>query len=206
MSNDAASQSSVGDKLARLAGMREGIIIAVSGPSGAGKTTLCRSVRDVPGLRWSVSVTTRRPRPGEREGVDYHFVTSEEFRRYIESGELAEHAEVHGNFYGTPRAPLDSIIKEGGCILVDVDIEGVDALRRRYGAAILTVFVSPSSETVLAGRLAKRKTESVDEVAGRLARAAREMARKNDFDVVVVNDDLERAVACFRSLLRRFIE
>ena len=175
--------------------------MVISGPSGVGKSTLCRQVAGVPGLRWSVSATTRKARKGERDGVDYHFLSEEEFRRRIEADDFAEYAEVHGDYYGTPCGPLEEALDGGDVILVDVDTQGADLLRERYGKAVVTVFVSAPSQKALAERLARRSTESDAQIARRLSRAAQEELRKDDYDVVLVNDNLERAAAEFSSLL-----
>lgn len=180
-----------------------GVILVISGPSGVGKSTLCKRVADIPGLRWSVSATTRKARAGEREGVDYHFLSVEEFERRVEADDLAEYAKVYGNYYGTPRGPLEEVLEKGGIILVDVDTQGADLLRKRYGDALVTVFIAAPSEEALAERLATRSTESDAQIAGRLSRAAAEQARKDDYDVVLVNDDLEQAASEFHSLLEK---
>ena len=175
----------------------------ISGPSGVGKSTLCRRAAEVPGRRWSVSATTRKIREGERDGVDYHFLSAQEFRRRIEADDFAEYAEVYGNYYGTLRGPLEETVEEGGIILVDVDTQGADSLRERYGEAVVTVFVAAPSAKALAERLARRSTESDVQIAARLRRAGAEEARKDDYDVVLVNDDLERAASEFSSLLEK---
>ena len=181
-----------------------GRIIVISGPSGVGKTTLCQRL-SLPGVYWSISATTRSPRPGEHDGLDYRFLTKGEFEREIEAGEFAEFAVVHENYYGTPRKPLDLSLENGRCILVDADTQGADALRRQYGDAVVTVFIT-AGEQDLAERLARRESEREEEVARRLAGAKAEMARMDDYDFVVVNDDLDRATETLRSLIQEVSE
>ena len=181
-----------------------GRVIVVSGPSGAGKTTLCRQVCEMPpDVHWSISATTRPPREGEHDGVDYYFISEEDFRRRVEGDGFAEHARVFDYLYGTPREPLELILSGGGCMLVDVDIQGAAALKGRYGDAVVSIFVTPSNSQELAGRLAARRTEGPREIAERLSRVDEELARKEEYDYVVINDDLEKAVRDFRTLLER---
>ncbi|MFH0963991.1 MAG: guanylate kinase [Planctomycetota bacterium] len=184
---------------------RKGCIVVVSGPSGAGKTTLCRRVLQSTDVEWSVSATTRPPRKAETDGVDYHFISREEFERRIKAGGFAEHAQVFDFLYGTPREPLDLLLRKGGCMLVDVDSQGARVLKERYGDAVVTVFVSPSRPEDLTGRLAGRKTETPEEMARRLAQARREIALGSQYDYAIVNDDLEKAVSEFRQLLDKIV-
>jgi guanylate kinase len=172
--------------------MRKGALLIISAPSGAGKTTICRKLlarrKD---LRYSISCTTRSPRPGERNGKAYFFLNREEFKRKIERGEFLEWAMVHDEYYGTPRQFVDDVIKTGDNVIMAIDVQGAMSIRRKHPAAIL-VFVLPPSLDALKSRLAHRR-DPLD-VAKRLANSRGEVAAAKDYDYVVINDDLERAV------------
>ena len=167
--------------------------MVVSGPSGVGKTTLVDRLLERPGYRRAVTATTRAPRPGEREGVDYHFLPEAEFRTAVEAGRFLEHAVVFGNRYGTPRAEVEAVLADGDVCLLNVDVQGAAQVRGKVEPA-LTVFLVPPSDEELQRRLAGRGTEGPEAVARRLAVAREELARRDEYDVVVVNDELARAV------------
>jgi guanylate kinase len=173
--------------------MRKGALLIISAPSGAGKTTICRKLlarrKD---LKYSVSCTTRTPRPGERNGKHYFFLSREEFKRKIQRGELLEWAMVHDEYYGTPRAFVDDQIKRGLNVIMAIDVQGAMSIRRKHPAAIL-VFVLPPSMDELKARLAGRRDAS-EIVAKRLANSRGELAAAKDYDYVVVNDALEKCV------------
>jgi guanylate kinase len=176
--------------------------IVLAAPSGTGKTTIAhRLVEGTGEFVFSVSATTRQPRKGERNGMDYEFMTREGFQAMIERGELAEWAEVHGNFYGTPRRMLEQATARGEFVVLDIDVQGARQIRAAFPEAVL-VFVIPPSAEVLVSRLTKRGTEADQEVVRRLRNARKELARATDFDHVVVNDDLERAVEEVRRVAR----
>ena len=178
-------------------------IVVLSGPSAVGKTTVVRCLRDrVAGLYFSVSATTRRPRPGETDGVDYHFVSPEEFQRLIDDGDLLEWAEIHGGLQrsGTPAQPIRDATAAGRPVLIEVDLAGARAIKQALPEA-LTVFLAPPSWEALESRLVGRGTESPDAMARRLATARAEMAAQGDFDAVVVNSQLETACAELITLL-----
>jgi len=178
-----------------------GRIIVISGPSGSGKTTVCNRLLEDPNVRLSVSATTRTPRPGERDGVNYHFLTRTEFARRVQQGVFAEHAEYNGNLYGTPRAELDAARTDGQAVLVEIDVQGAAQLRRRYPHAIYIFLDAPAD--AVAERLERRNTETPDERRHRLDAAQRERAAGQElFDVTVINDDLDQAVQQIRSLIR----
>lgn len=180
---------------------RRGIPFVVSAPSGTGKTTVCRSAlaRD-PGLRFSVSHTTRPLRAGEREGVDYHFVTAEDFRRRVDAGDFLEHAEYNGHLYGTQRSALEEVLERGHDVLLEIEVQGAEQLRRSDLDARF-IFLLPPSMEVLEERLRGRGTDADEVVHRRLALADRELAAARFFDYAVVNDELEDAVLAVQEIL-----
>ncbi|MDG5484730.1 guanylate kinase [Mycolicibacterium gadium] len=185
------------------AGRGAGRAIVLSGPSAVGKSSVVRCLRDrVPDLHFSVSVTTRAPRPGEVDGIDYSFVTAERFQELIDSGALLEWAEIHGGLHrsGTPAAPVYEAIEAGRPVLIEVDLAGARAVKKSM-PEVLTVFLAPPSWEALESRLIGRGTESAEVMARRLATARDELAAQNDFDVVVVNSELESACSELVSLL-----
>lgn len=168
--------------------------IVVSGPSGVGKTELCRGlVTRVSWTRRSISATTRPPRPGEREGESYFFQDRERFEAERDAGRMAEWAEVHGQLYGTPRSFLDSELAGGRSVVLNIDVQGGLQIRRAYPGSVL-VFLLPPSWEVLEQRLRKRATDSAEQLQRRLERARREAAVLPEYDYVVINGILETAV------------
>jgi len=167
----------------------------ISGPSGAGKTTIATSVlTHRPDIVPSISATTRRPRKGERNGVDYRFLSNREFDTLVSSGGFLEHAMVHGNRYGTPKEPVVQALTDGKIVLLEIDVQGSRAIREAVPDALL-IFVEPPSREVLRERLHRRKTEDDASFALRMANAEHEMEAAEEFDHRVVNDDLEEAVS-----------
>ncbi|MGH7459174.1 MAG: guanylate kinase [Longimicrobiaceae bacterium] len=175
--------------------------LILAAPSGAGKTTIARKLRERRSdVAFSLSVTTRPPRPGEREGVDYTFVSPSEFLELVERGELLEWAEVHGQLYGTPRRELEEARAQGEHLLLDIDVQGARQLRTAVPDAV-AVFILPPSGSVLVDRLLGRGSEGRDSRLHRLERACAELEAAAEFDQVVVNDDLERAVDDVEAIL-----
>lgn len=172
---------------------KRGMAVVISGPSGSGKSAICSRLCARPGFRFSVSATTRAPRKGERHGVDYLFVTPEQFLNMRELGEILEFSEHFGNSYGTPRGPVEEGVAAGQVVVLDVDVNGADQVRRLMPKA-RSVFVLPPSPEELDRRLRTRDTEDEASLRTRLARAEMEMTRSGDFDLKVVNDDLDEAV------------
>jgi guanylate kinase len=172
---------------------RRGSLFVVSAPSGAGKTTLCREARlRLPDLAYSVSYTTRAPRPGEIEGTDFVFVSEAEFRALHGRGEFAEWATVHGNLYATRARRLEDALAAGHDVLLDIDTQGAAQLRARYPEAVLVFIVAPSMEE-LAQRLRERRSDVESEIARRLARAREEIPLWHKYDYLVVNRDQKDA-------------
>lgn len=175
----------------------------LSGPSAVGKSTVVRCLRDrVPELYFSVSATTRAPRPGEVDGVDYHFVTPDDFQRLIDDGALLEWADIHGGLHrsGTLAQPVRDAASRGHPVLVEVDLAGARAIKDAM-PEVFTVFLAPPSWDALEARLRSRGTESAEVMARRLATAREELAAQRDFDAVVVNSELESACAELIALL-----
>jgi guanylate kinase len=178
-----------------------GLLLVVSSPSGAGKTTLCRRLcEEFPRARFSVSFTTRKPRPGERDGVDYHFIDGERFRTMIAADELAEWAEVHGNHYGTGMDAVRQALRGAGDVVFDIDYQGGRQIRARFAASAVTVFVLPPSMRELEARLRRRATDSPEVIARRLEKARQELEHYGEYDYLVMNDDLEQAYAELRAI------
>jgi guanylate kinase len=168
-------------------------LTVLSGPSGVGKRTVITALRRMfPDIWVSVSCTTRPPRPGETEGVDYYFVDRDRFAKMVEAGDLLEHAEFAGNLYGTPRQPMLDHVAAGVPTLLEIELEGARQVRRTMPGARL-VFLAPPSLDVLMQRLLGRGTETADALAARLAQAEVELAAEEEFDEVIVNNDVEQA-------------
>ncbi len=173
---------------------RRGLFLVISSPSGAGKTSLCRRlVAQFPDLSASISVTTRAPRPGERDGREYHFVGAAAFDAMVDEDAFLEWAEVHEHRYGTPRAPLAAKLDAGGDVIFDIDWQGARAIANAAPQDTVRVFVLPPSMSALAERLHSRAQDADDVIARRLGRAKGEIAQWRDYDYVILNDDFERA-------------
>ena len=173
----------------------QGALFVVSGASGTGKTTLLRALfAEVPGLSFSVSVTTRSMRPGEREGVDYHFIDRAAYDRLLEQDALLEHAEVYGICYGTPRAPVIAALTEGRSIVLDIDVQGAAQVRRKLPDAV-TVFVLPPHIDVIRARLEARGTDAPETIERRIRDAHDQLRACGDYDYLVMNDVLATARA-----------
>ena len=173
----------------------QGSILVVSGPSGSGKTSLARSVCEELRERayFSISTTTRPMREGEKEGVDYFFVTKEEFLKDIEEGYFLEWAEVHGNFYGTSKKQIDKALKEGKIVFLDIDVQGHENVRKVYPNITTSVFVTTKDMNTLIQRLKKRGTETEESLQTRLINALNEMQRIPEYDFLLINDDFNEA-------------
>ena len=182
----------------------ESKLFVISGPSGAGKGTLVARVRDrVPELGLTVSATTRQPRAGEIDGVNYYFLTDEEFSRRVEEGQFVEWAQVHANRYGTLVSEVESKLADGHSLILEIDVQGALNVKRRFPDAVL-VFVEPPSLEVLRERLVGRGTETPESVELRLANAEHELSLADRYDVRIVNDDLEEATVALADVLQNY--
>lgn len=181
---------------------RRGLLFIISSPSGAGKTTLARRLLAADSdIEMSVSVTTRSPRPGERDGIDYHFVDRDTFETMKTRGELLEWARVFDNHYGTPRMPVEAAINAGKDVLFDIDWQGAQQLSEKLKGDVVLVFVLPPSGGVLEDRLKSRAQDSAEIVARRMAAASSEISHWAEYDYVIVNADIEKSVAAAHAIL-----
>jgi guanylate kinase len=186
-----------------------GLLLVVSSPSGAGKTTLCTRLRQEFNVGFSVSYTTRQPRPGETEGIEYHFVSPERFQEMAAADEFAEYAMVHGNMYGTAARQVEDALAQGRDLLFDIDFQGGRQLRQRFanpgpGSApageVMLVFILPPSLRELERRLRQRGTDADEVIARRLKVARSELAHYDEYDYLIVNDDFDRAYDALRAI------
>lgn len=181
---------------------RRGLLLILSSPSGAGKTTLTRNlIEQDHNIRLSVSVTTRPRRPSEIDGVHYRFIDIADFHEMRERGDLLEWAEVHGNFYGTPRRPVEQTLARGQDMMFDIDWQGTVQIVEKTRADVVSLFVLPPSMAELKARLERRAEDAPDVIARRLANAREEIAHWTAYDYVLINDDLQRTFSELRSIL-----
>ena len=181
---------------------RRGLLLVMSSPSGAGKTTLSRALlASDHHIRMSVSVTTRPPRPGELDGKDYFFISKERFFEMRDNDELLEWAEVFGNLYGTPRLPVEDALSKGRDVLFDIDWQGTQQLEQALGDDLVRIFILPPSTDELRDRLIKRAQDSSSVVAKRMAEASREMSHWMEYDYIIINDDVDVASAEITAIL-----
>ena len=182
---------------------RRGLLLVMSSPSGAGKTTLSRMLlASDTNVTMSISVTTRPPRPGEVEAKDYYFISKERFAQKRDRKELLEWAEVFGNYYGTPRKPVDEALAKGRDVLFDIDWQGTQQLAQAMEDDLVRIFVLPPSADELQNRLISRAQDSSSVVAKRMAEASREISHWPEYDYVIVNDELEDSLAQVMAVLR----
>lgn len=182
---------------------RRGLLIILSSPSGAGKSTMARALRAWdPTINFSVSATTRAPRPGEEDGKDYRFIGEEDFREAVAEGEMLEHAHVFGNFYGSPKAPVQAAIDQGQDILFDIDWQGAQQIRNSdLNTHTLSIFLLPPSITELKRRLESRGQDDAETIAKRMGKSWDEISHWDGYDFVLVNDDLDQTEARLKSII-----
>ena len=181
---------------------RRGLMLVLSSPSGAGKTTIARKLlASEPNLKMSVSLTTRPRRRGEAQGIDYHFVTASDFGEMVNRGELLEHAKVFGHYYGTPKEPVEVALAAGADMLFDIDWQGTQQLAASARGDLVSVFILPPSTSELERRLQARAQDSAEVVAARMAKAADEMSHWPEYDYIVVNYKIDDSVVQVRAIL-----
>jgi guanylate kinase len=180
---------------------RRGLVLVLSSPSGAGKTTLSRLLLGDPAVELSISVTTRPQRPAEQDGTHYHFIDKPRFDAMVRDGELLEWAEVFGHRYGTPRGPVDNALAAGRDVLFDIDWQGTQQMREKAPRDLVSVFVLPPSAPELARRLHTRAQDSEEVIRSRMAKAADEMSHWAEYDYVIVNRDIDHAFSELRAIL-----
>lgn len=189
-------------KIGERVNVNRGKLIVVSAPSGAGKTTIVRSMMaKYPSMLFSVSATTRSQRAGEKEGKDYFFLTKEEFERRIKAGELVEWEEIYGNYYGTLKSEVDRALHNGRVMMFDIDVKGGLSIKKHYPDDTVLIFIKPPSVEALHRRLLDRKTEDEATVARRMTRVPMELEKGNEFQYQVVNDNLQTALAEVEKIL-----
>lgn len=199
-----ASSGSKGSKGSKTTEHRRGgrgVLLVVSSPSGAGKSTLCNRLREeFPNLEFSISHTTRKPRPGETHGVEYFFEDAQTFQEMIATDEFAEYAMVHGNMYGTSAAKVNEALEQGRDLLFDIDYQGGRNLKTKFPKDVVLVFILPPSIQELERRLQGRGTDAPDVIAKRVRVARSELAHYDEYDYLVMNDDLQRAYDALRAI------
>ncbi|THV25682.1 guanylate kinase [Peteryoungia ipomoeae] len=182
---------------------RRGLMLVISSPSGAGKSTIARTLMDRdPQISLSVSVTTRQRRQSEIEGVHYHFVSQREFERLRDSDSLLEWAEVHGNFYGTPREAVETAMGEGRDMLFDIDWQGAQQLQEKMAADVVSIFILPPTMAELQSRLHRRAEDTEEVIQTRLNNSRAEIEHWREYDYVIVNDDLNSAFDAVQSIVK----
>lgn len=182
---------------------RRGLMLILSSPSGAGKTTLTRDLLQDSSLdlTLSISITTRQRRTSEVDGIHYHFKTQAEFERMRSQDDLLEYAEVHGNFYGTPRSPVEKVLEQGRDMLFDIDYQGTQQVQKRAPKDVVTIFILPPSMRELRARLERRAEDAAEVIAKRLENARGEITRWTMYDYVIVNEDIQTALKEVKSIL-----
>lgn len=183
--------------------MMKSSLLVLSGPSGSGKSTLCKFLQEkIPEIYFSISTTTRLPRNGEKNAQHYYFVSQEEFLADIQENKFLEWAEVHSNYYGTSIAPIQSALQEGKLVIFDVDVQGHQGIKKYYGDLARSVFITTPNKQMLKERLQNRGTDSEETIKLRLMHAYNEMKHINEFDYLIVNDDIEASKEAILSIAK----
>jgi guanylate kinase len=182
---------------------QRGMLFVVSAPSGGGKTSLCREViKRLPNFEHGISYTTRKRRPTEVDGKDYHFITKDKFMRMVEADEFVEHAYVHGHYYGTSINDIATTLSRGKFLLIDIDVQGATQIEQRYGDEGIFIFILPPDFDLLRTRLTERQSDPPEEIERRLKKAEEEVRHYQNYDYVIINDEFERAVNDLEAVIR----
>ncbi len=180
-----------------------GAILVVSGPSGCGKSSLINEIlKSQKDIYFSLSSTTREIREGEKEGVNYHYITKEQFEKEIQEGEFLEWAKVHGNYYGTSLKPIYKAIKENKLVILDIDVQGHEIVKKKFKRILTSVFLTTPSKTELEKRLSHRGTDSKETIEKRLQNAKTEMSRIDEYEYLLINDDFDLALNSFKAIIQ----
>ena len=180
------------------------MIVILSSPSGGGKTSISKKILSSnKNIMLSVSVTTRNPRPNEKEAIDYHFKTIEEFQKLKNSDEFLEHAEVYGNFYGTPKQYVNKMLEDGHDVLFDIDHQGAQQIKQKLSDQVVSIFIIPPSIEIIKERLESRGQDSHDDIEKRLQLASEVISHSDDYDFVVINDNFEQAVEEIQEIIEK---
>lgn len=179
-----------------------GLLIVVSGPSGAGKGTICDALRErFPNIQYSISMTTREPRPGEKDGINYYFTDNSHFESLLEEDAFLEHAKVYDHYYGTPKKYVYQMLSQGSHVMLEIDIQGAMQVKEKYPQGVF-IYIVPPSRDVLEKRLRGRHTDSDEVIAARLAKARNELEWIDKYDYVIVNDNLDEAIQKAEAILK----
>ncbi len=180
-----------------------GSLLVLSGPSGCGKSSLLSEVlKKDDNIYFSISTTTREPREGEKEGVDYFYISKEQFKKEIDDGLFLEWAEVHSNFYGTSIKPIEEALDEGKLVIFDIDVQGHEIVKKRYASIMTSLFITTPTKAILKKRLLGRGTDTVEVIEKRLINAKSEMARIDEYDYLLVNDDFKESLEKFEAVVK----
>ncbi len=180
-----------------------GALLVLSGPSGCGKSSLVNEIlKKNDDIYFSISTTTRNPREGEKEGADYYYISKEQFQKEIEEGLFLEWAEVHGNYYGTSIKPIEKALKEGKLVIFDIDVQGHQIVKKRYDSIMTSLFITTPNKEILKERLVNRATDKIEIIENRIINAKSEMARIEEYDYLLVNDDFKLSLDKFESVVK----
>ena len=180
-----------------------GALLVLSGPSGCGKSSLVNEVlKKRSDIYFSISTTTRVPREGEKEGIDYYYISKEQFQKEIEEGLFLEWAEVHGNYYGTSIKPIEQALQEGKLVIFDIDVQGHEIVKKQYGHIMTSLFITTPDKEILKDRLINRATDSTEVIESRIVNAQSEMARIEEYDYLLINDDFQLSLDNFESIVK----
>jgi guanylate kinase len=180
-----------------------GSLLVLSGPSGCGKSSLVtETLKQNDDIYFSISTTTREPREGEKEGKDYYYISKEQFQKEIDEGLFLEWAEVHGNYYGTSIKPIEKALEDGKLVIFDIDVQGHEIVKKRYSSIMTSLFITTPNQKILKQRLINRATDKIEVIENRIINAQSEMARIEEYDYILINDDFKLSLDSFESIVK----